>query len=960
MVKKMEQEIPKTYDPKQVDQKWYHFWKENKYFKADPNSNKPPFCIVIPPPNVTGQLHMGHALGSTLQDVLIRWARMCGHETLWVPGTDHAGISTQTVVERHLMVTEGKRRKDYNREDFLKHVWQWKEEKENRILSQLQLMGCSCDWEKCRFTMDPDCNAAVRKVFKKMFDEGLIYRGDYLVNWDPVTQTALADDEVEYEDRSSFLWHMKYPFADGSGEVIVATTRPETMLGDTAVAVHPSDVRYASQIGKLIKLPITGRLIPLLADNFVDPEFGTGAVKITPAHDPNDYQMGLRHNLPMINIMTPDGRLNEVGGAFAGQTMAEARLKIVEELKKEGFLDKQEPHQLRVGLSYRSKAVIEPYLSKQWFVKMEPFKAKLRSAVESGKVKITPKSWENTYFHWIDNLRDWCISRQLWWGHRIPIWYHKNNPEKIVCYEGDGVPPEVAHEPESWIQDEDVLDTWFSSGLWPFSALGWPRETADLKKFYPNNVLVTGHDILFFWVARMLFMGEYIMGEFPFPEIFLSGLIYGKSYWRNRPEGGIVYVDEKERIQYDLAQKSIPKDVHSKWEKMSKSKGNVIDPLELIQEYGTDAVRMALCASAPQSRQIDLDRRRFEDFKNFANKVWNGARFVFMNLIGDSSKGLSGLTGEEFIKGIQSSPLSQEDRWILSRLNRTIEEVNRALSEYAFERAAMTAYEFYWKEFCAYYVEMVKPFLFGKEGNSSERTNKQRILAITLCTAIQLLHPMTPFITEELFQMLKDLLKVDSLDVGSGLDDYTKATVRALKSAACIVSPYPQKPLAAADISAEVEEAFNLMDQVVYTIRNIRGEMQVPPSTSIDAYLVTPNSSKESDILHKYSSSIRTLAKVEKLNFVEADPALKFCSTGAIGEVRIIVPVPAEQIQQELVRLQKEQDRLDKSIEKIVLQLNNSEFVANAPPVVVEKQKQQLQQLQIELKTIQQKLQTLS
>ena len=623
-----EQQLPKAFTAKDIEEKWYTFWEEKGFFRSDNHSSKPAYCIAIPPPNVTGVLHMGHALVDTIQDVLIRWKRMSGFEALWVPGTDHAGIATQSVVERHLMATVGKRRKDFSREEFLAHVWRWKEQSESQILGQLKKSRlflrlvaplCVHDGRKSAIFR------AVRTMFKKMFDAKLIYRGDYLVNWDPVTQTALADDEVEYEEQESFLWYFRY------GEIIIATTRPETMLGDTAIAVSPTDERYQEYVGKTIDHPLTGRKIPIIADRFVDPAFGTGAVKITPAHDPNDYEMGLNHKLPFINVMTPDGRMNENAGKFAGMTREEARTAVIEEMKKLGLLVKAQPHRNRVGISYRSKAIIEPYLSKQWFVRMSGFKETLRNVVQEKKVRLIPPNWENTYFHWIDNLRDWCISRQLWWGHRIPIWYRKDDPSIMICYDGTDLPPEVQKEPDAWAQDEDVLDTWFSSALWPFSILGWPEKTDDLKKFYPNSTLITGHDILFFWVARMILMGEYEFGTPPFPETFLHGLIYGKSYWRHQKDGSIAYVSPKERLIFDLGS-PVPPEVHSKWEKMSKSKGNVIDPLEIIDTYGTDAMRMGLCASATQGRQIDLDRRRFEEFKNFANKIWNGARFVFLNI----------------------------------------------------------------------------------------------------------------------------------------------------------------------------------------------------------------------------------------------------------------------------------------------------------------------------------------
>nr|NGX45240.1 Valine--tRNA ligase [Chlamydiota bacterium] len=708
------------YSPSEIEARWYPFWEEGGFFKARANSPKPAYCIPIPPPNVTGVLHMGHALVDTLQDVLIRYQRMAGFEALWVPGTDHAGIATQTVVERDQIARTGKRRSDFEREEFLELVWEWKEKSQEHILRQLRRLGCSCDWDRLAFTMDETRSRAVKTLFKKMFDEGLIYRGDYLVNWDPVTQTALADDEVEYEERETRLCTLRYPIEGTDGFIEVATTRAETMLGDTAVAVNPKDERYSALVGKMVRLPIVDRLIPIIADNYVDPEFGSGAVKITPAHDPNDYEIGLRHDLPMINLMTPDGKMNENTGEFAGLTMEEGRLAVLQKLKSLDAVVQAIPYNHRVGVSYRSKAVIEPYLSKQWFVKMSQFKEPLIEAVKLGKVKIIPKDWENTYFHWIENLRDWCISRQLWWGHRIPIWYRG---EEMVCFDGEGVPPEVEKDPSGLVQDEDVLDTWFSSALCPMSIHGWPEKSAVLGKFYPASVLITGHDILFFWVARMIMMGEYTTKEVPFPETFIHGLIYGKSYWRYGEDGNIAFVTGKERLDYDLG-KTPPPEVHSKWEKMSKSKGNVIDPIEIIDTYGTDAMRLALTSVATHARQIDLDRRRFEEYKNFINKLWNGARFVLMNL--------EDLSKEELASGINPAHLKLEDKWMLSRLNSAIKEMHTHLEAYAFDKTAHLAYTFFWDVFCAYYVELVKPTLFGKVGTDSDRLVKKQILFVVL------------------------------------------------------------------------------------------------------------------------------------------------------------------------------------------------------------------------------------
>lgn len=940
--------LPKAYEAKITDSKWYVFWEKEGFFKADATSTKKPYCIVMPPPNVTGALHMGHALVNTLQDILIRWARMSGYEALWVPGTDHAGISTQTVVERHLIKTTGKKRKDFGREEFLAHVWQWKEEKQDNILNQLKRLGCSCDWSRLRFTMDEGNNRAVRSMFKKLYDQGLIYRDDYLVNWDPVTQTALADDEVEYEDRQSYLWHLKYPLKDGSGFVHIATTRPETMLGDTAVAVSPKDPRYQHLIGKLVLLPLVDREIPIIADHHVDPQFGTGMVKVTPAHDPNDYQMGLTHSLPFINIMTSDGKINENGKQFANLSMEEARGAVVKAMQDLGFVDKIEPHVNRVGVSYRSKATIEPYMSKQWFIKMDGFAKKLRAAVQENKTQLIPKNWESTYFHWIDNLRDWCISRQLWWGHRIPIWYRRDDPSTMICYDGEGIPPQVAASPEEWQQDEDVLDTWFSSGLWPFSTLGWPEKTPDLAAFYPNSVLVTGHDILFFWVARMIMMGEYAMDEVPFPQVFLHGLIYGKSYWRTQAGGGIAYLSDQERREYELG-KPMPKDVLCKWEKMSKSKGNIIDPLEIIDDYGTDAMRMALCASATQAREIDLDRRRFEEFRNFANKIWNGARFVFMNLEGDDP-----LTPAEFSQGLDETILGLEDRWILSKLNHVVQSVNQKLTNYLFDQAALESYEFFWKEFCAYYVELAKPVLFGKTGTPQERKNKQKLLAIILCQAMRLMHPMAPFITEELFQAIKGLLGAASLSKKE-LDPYTKEAIQALHAKACMVAPYPQV-VRSSDINVEIEERFALIDAVIYTIRNIRGEMKLPPNIATDIHVIGTVEDPHFKTINNHRHLVAALVKTTGIHMHEKEPHIGFASTGVLNALKISIPLPEEMLKQELARLVKEKERLEGAIEKGKVQLSNQEFVNNAPPQLVEKQRGSLQQSERELAEIATKL----
>ena len=859
-----------AYESENIEQKWRDFYAKTAPFKANPSSEKPPYCIVIPPPNVTGRLHMGHALVDTLQDVLIRYKRMMGFETLWVPGTDHAGIATQTVVEQHLIRTEGKRRIDYDRDTFVKHLWDWKEAHESHIIDQLKHLGCSCDWSRLRFTLDDDLCLAVKTVFKKLVDDDLIYRGDYLVNWDTVTETALADDEVEHEEKAGHLWTFQY------GPLQVATTRPETMLGDTAVAVSPSDPRYTHLIGTTVTLPLTGRTIPIIADHYVDPNFGTGAVKITPAHDPNDYEIGLRHNLPMINIMTPRGFINEVGGEFEGLTMLEARTAIVKKMESLGCLVKIEPHTHRVGFSYRSKAVIEPYLSKQWFMRLSKFKEKLMSAVTDERVKLIPKAWENTYFHWIENLRDWCISRQLWWGHRIPIWYNKNNPAEWT-----------AEEPaclDDWEQDPDVLDTWFSSALWPFSALGWPNKTADLEKFYPNSTLITGHDILFFWVARMILMGEYVLDKAPFPETFLHGLIYGKSY-----EKGGVYVTPQDKKAYDLEEKPLPPGVTARWEKMSKSKGNVIDPLEVSRDYGTDALRYALVFSCTHQRQIDLDMRRFEEFKNFINKLYNGTRYVLMNL------------PEKITK---LNPVQVEDEWILSRLHRLIGDVHKALASYAFDELAQKTYKFFWDDFCAYYIELTK------KGTPDQR----QILVSVLETYLRLIHPIAPFVTEELYSELKSHFPVPCLALAS----------------------YPLQD--ASLINPKAEATFNRYVEVLTLLRNIRAEMQLPPKVATELYLSERDPELES-----------FLKRLVPLKEIHSFPYEGQGSKGQVAGLHITIPIPEEMMAAEKQRLEKEKEKLLKQIASLENQLSQESFINRAPPELVAKTKQALEEAKAKL-----------
>ncbi|MFZ4099009.1 MAG: valine--tRNA ligase [Chlamydiia bacterium] len=932
---------PKTFEAPTCESHWLKVWKEGRYFEAQPLSDKPPFCIVIPPPNVTGVLHMGHALVNTLQDIVCRWKRMSGFDVLWVPGTDHAGIATQTVVERHLMTTTGRRRTEMDREEFLRHTWEWKEQYGSHILEQLEKLGCSCDWSRLRFTLDETCSQAVRAMFSKLYAAGLIYRGEYLVNWDPVTQTALANDEVEYEEVDGYLWTLAYPLANGSGEVCVATSRPETMLGDVAVAVHPDDPRYAKLIGQSLKLPLSDRLIPIIADHRIDREFGTGAVKITPAHDQLDWEIGRDHALPIINVMTHEAKLSAAAGRFAGLTREEGREAVVEAIKALGLLRHTEKVKRRVGVSYRSKAVIEPHLSLQWFVKLSAFKDRLTSIVKDGEVTLIPSTWDSTYYHWINNLRDWCISRQLWWGHRIPVWYKRGQPEEMLVWGEPGVPPQVAADPDGWIQDTDVLDTWFSSALWPFSTLGWPEATPEMARYYPNSMLITGWDILFFWVARMLMAGEFALNEPPFPKVFLHGLIYGKSYWRDGPHGSIQYVPEAERTAYDLGTPP-PAGVHSRWEKMSKSKGNVINPLEIAETYGTDAMRFALVMTNPQARQIDLDRRRFEDTKHFMNKLWNGARFVFMQLTGEHP-----LDAATLLQGIQPSQLDLCDQWVLHKLTETVHEVNRALEHCSFDQAAQRAYDFFWNEFCSTYIETAKPHLH--RGTPAEIQHKQRMLVILLTAALRILHPMVPFVTEELFAQLKRHFGEITLPKQAP-DLWTMETLRALQAPVCAVAPFPQ--VAAPNQGADTQATFDFIQRVVYTLRNIRGEMRVPPGLAIEVLL--SGSALECALVIQHRKVIESLVRITGIQTEEAPSEQADRAVAVVGSLRIAVPLPSELRSAECERLEKEVVRLEGLIAKSPLQ--RPDFAQRAPAALVEQHRTQLQTAQQELQATQTRL----
>jgi len=864
----MDTKLPKGYEPQDVERKWYAFWEENRFFHAEETSPKPHYAIVIPPPNVTGVLHMGHALNNTLQDILARWKRMTGHEVLWMPGTDHAGIATQNVVEKQL-ATEGLDRHAIGREKFVERVWQWREESGGRIINQLKRLGASCDWKRERFTMDEGLSQAVREVFVQLYQEGLIYRANRLINWCPRCHTALSDLEVEHDDKQGHLWHLRYPVRGSNRFLVVATTRPETMLGDTAVAVHPEDERYAGLIGQTVVLPLIGREIPVVADEYVDREFGTGVVKITPGHDFNDFEVGKRHGLEAINIFDESGVVNENGGPYAGQERYEARANVVADLERQDLLEKIDPYGLSVGECYRCKTVIEPYLSKQWYVKVGPLAEEAIKAVQDGRTRIVPVQWEKTYFEWMFNIQDWCISRQIWWGHRIPAWYCDSCGEITVSLEN---PSACAHCGSKDIrQDNDVLDTWFSSALWPFSTMGWPEETSTLKKFYPTSCLVTGFDILFFWVARMLMMGLKFMGEVPFQDVYIHALV--------RDAQG---------------------------QKMSKSKGNVIDPLHVIDEFGADAFRFTLAAFAAMGRDIKLSADRIGGYKAFANKLWNAARFALMNL-------------EDFDPGdgrLENLEFSLADRWILLRLGVTAREVNRALAEYKFNEAASLLYAFTWHEFCDWYIELVKEDLYGADQSAKERA--RAVLFTVLENLLRLLHPVMPFITEEIWHALPGERPVPTIMAAAFPDG----------------SGLPEDSAGAAKMEQIME--------VVRAIRNIRGEMDVSPGRKIPVSLDC-RSEAAAAVVREGGPYIRALARVSDLTAGVGISRPEKAATQVAGEMEVLIPMAGLiDVDAEEQRLQKEIAKVEKDVTFFTKKLANEKFVANAPPEVLEKDRGKL------------------
>jgi len=909
--------LDKAYEPHAIETRLYDSWEQAGAFL--PSGQGPGYCIMIPPPNVTGRLHMGHAFNNTVMDTLTRWHRMRGDNTLWQPGTDHAGIATQMVVERQLNA-EGKTRHDLGRDKFIERVWTWKAESGSNITRQLRRMGASLDWSRERFTMDPQMSEAVTEVFVRLFDEGLIYRGKRLVNWDPVLHTAVSDLEVVSEEEQGSMWHIRYPIQGMKEFLVVATTRPETMLGDSAVAVHPEDERYQHLIGKQVELPLTGRTIPVIADDYVDKEFGSGCVKITPAHDFNDYEVGKRHNLPQTNILTIDAKIDLPGSTYHGLDRFEARKKIVADLEAQELLAEIKPHKLMVPRGDRSGSVVEPMLTDQWYVKAGPLAQVATKVVEDGRIKFIPENWNKTYYEWMRNIQDWCISRQIWWGHRIPAWYDEQGKYYVGRNEDE---VRTKHKLAANIvlkQDEDVLDTWFSSALWPFSTLGWPQQTPELKAFYPTSVLVTGFDIIFFWVARMVMMGMKFMDEVPFKEVYIHGLV---------------------------------RDAHG--QKMSKSKGNVLDPIDLIDgidlealvkkrtsglmqpqmakkieqatrkefpagipAFGTDALRFTFASQATQGRDIKFDLNRVEGYRNFCNKLWNAARYVLMNTEGQDC----GLTGElEF---------NAADRWIVSRLNEVAAEVDTAFREYRFDLAAQALYSFTWNEYCDWYLELSKVVLNDPQASAAAQRGTRRTLIQVLETLLRLLHPITPFITEEIWQRV------------AALAGKTGSTI--------MREPYPQAEASVIDRQA-IEEMRWVMN-VIAGVRNIRGEMNISPAKLLPV-LFQNGSAPEQSLLNRYQPFIATLARTESLTWLGAGDTAPESATALVGTMQVLVPLgSAINKNAELERLMKEIEKTEKELQKAAIKLGNSEFVAHAPKQVVEQMNERVRQFESALASL--------
>ncbi len=853
--------MAKTYDPAQVEDRIYQDWLEKGYFHARVDESKEPFCIVIPPPNITGQLHMGHALDNTWQDIIIRFKRMQGYSTLWLPGTDHASIATEVkIVEK--LADEGLTKYDLGREGFLERAWEWKRQYAGRIVDQLKKLGSSCDWSRERFTMDKGCSRAVNEVFVNLYEKGLIYRGDRIINWCPECKTALSDAEVEYDEKQGSFWHIAYPVKGEDEKVVVATTRPETMLGDTAVAVHPDDERYRHLIGKTVILPLVNREIPVIADTYVDMELGTGVVKITPAHDPNDFEVGLRHDLEQIRVMNDDGTMNSHAGRYESMDRYEARKAIVEDLKESGLLVKVEEHKHNVGECYRCHTVVEPIVSKQWFVKMKPLAEPAIEAVRSGKVRFVPERFEKIYFNWMENIRDWCISRQLWWGHRIPAYYCESCGKTIVSKEP---PQKCTCGHTGFKQDEDVLDTWFSSALWPFSTLGWPDETEDLRYFYPTNVLVTGYDIIFFWVARMIFSGIEHMGEVPFKDVLIHGIV---------------------------------RDAQGR--KMSKSLGNGIDPLEIIDKYGADALRLSLILGNSPGNDMRFSTEKVEASRNFANKIWNASRFIMMNL--------ENVHGDALAPGKPEIP----DKWIISRYNRLAGEVTENINKYELGLAAQKVYDFIWDEFCDWYIELVKPRLYGTD--ETARHTALHTLVYVLSNTMKLLHPFMPFITEEIWQHLPG-------NTGS-----------------IMVSSWPR--VNEAELDEEAEEQMQAVMDAIKAIRNIRAEMEVHPSRKAKLIIVTEGAN-----IRLFEEAAIYFEKLAGASAVVVQSDRNSIAPNAVSAVTDTAQIfmPLEDLidfEKELSRLNKEKENLDKELARVNGKLSNEGFIKKAPPAVVKEEEE--------------------
>lgn len=864
-------ELPSSYSPHDVEEKWYHAWEEENYFHANEDDGREPFSIVIPPPNVTGSLHMGHALNNTLQDILVRWQRMCGKSALWMPGMDHAGIATQNVVER-LLRKEKKTKNDLGRDAFVDRVWEWKAHYGGQIKGQLKRLGCSLDWPRERFTLDEGLSRAVRRVFVTLHKEGLVYQGYRIINWCPRCETAISDIETDYKDLKGKLYYIKYPIAGTDGYITVATTRPETMLGDTGVAVNPDDERYTHLVGKRVILPLMNRKIPVFADDYVDKSFGTGLVKVTPAHDPNDFEMGKRHDLEEINILDPRGVINENGGAYRGLSRFEAREKVIADLQSQGLMVKIEEHDHSVGHCYRCGTVIEPYLSKQWFVQIKPLADEAIKAVEDGRIRFVPSNWEKTYFEWMYNLRDWCISRQLWWGHRIPAFYCDDCGHITVSLE-DPTSCEKCGS-KNIRQDEDVLDTWFSSALWPFSTMGWPEKTPALAKYYPTSVLVTGFDIIFFWVARMIMMGLKFMGDIPFKDVYIHALV--------RDEHG---------------------------QKMSKSKGNVIDPLILMDKYGTDAFRFTLAIFAAQGRDVIMSEKRIEGYRAFCNKIWNSTRYILMNL------------GENFTpEKIDSNNLELFDKWILHKLNITVGAINTALQEYRFNEAAQAIYDFWWHEFCDWYLELTKTRIYSSDGDTASSETAKQVLYHVLKTSLKLLHPFMPFITEEIW-----------------------STIVPSSEGRLITA---QWPLANDSFTFpdEAEKAALFME-IVYKIRNVRGEMNVPPDRRAHAIFKTADPAAAA-LINAEPANLKALAKIEDFTVTGDYTPAKTDASAVLPGIEIFMPLKdLIDIEKERARLEKEIARVTADLEKVEAKLGNESFIGKAPQAVVDKEKAKLDDL---------------